>query len=72
MLIYLVLAAAVTPRYDSDNLGLFGSPLIDNPLSWTDDYNRSMRTLFFLLLPGKLVFATLKLTYRTVRAAMGS
>lgn len=71
MLVYLVLAAAVTPQYDRSNLGLFGSPLIDNPFSLTDDYNRGMRNLFFLLAPGKLVFVTLQLTYRTLRAAVG-
>jgi len=72
MLVYLILAAAVTLSYDRDNLGLFGSPFLDNPLSWTDDYNRSMRTLFFLLAPGKLVYMTCVFTFRTLRASRGA
>lgn len=71
MLIYLVLSAVFTPTYDRDNLGLFGSPFIDNPLSWSDDYNRSMRNLLFFLAPGKLVYGTIRATGYTLRAMAG-
>lgn len=72
MLVYLLVAALFTPKYDSSDLGLFGSPFLDNPFSWSDDYNRFMMGLFFLLVPGKLVIITLKNTYRMARAATGA
>jgi hypothetical protein len=56
MSVYVVIAGLVTPEYDPDNLGLFGSRHIDNPFSMEDDRNRTMRTLATLLLPGKCVW----------------
>lgn len=63
-LVYVFIANLITPRWDPDDLGLFGSRHIDNPFSWTDDYNRAMRNLALLLFPGKIVWFTLRLSAR--------
>lgn len=47
-MIYILIASVVTPTYDSHHLG-WGNGLVNNPFSWTDDDNRSMRWLAVLL-----------------------
>lgn len=66
MLVYLIAAGLITPRWDPDNLGLFGSPWIDNPFSFEDDYNRTMRNVALFLFPGKLVWFTVECTGRMI------
>ena len=65
LLVYLALCRTVSPRYDRGNLGIFGG----NPHSrynpaWTPEqhYNRFMHTLSMILVPGKIVVATLEMT----------
>jgi hypothetical protein len=65
--IYLLISILLSPSYDPDNLGLFGSRWIDNPLSYEDDFNRTMRSLAILLLPGKYVWYTLRGTLRVAQ-----
>lgn len=61
--LYLGLAAVLTPKYDPENLGLFGIKWIDNPFSLEDDYNRAARKWASFLAPGKFVWNTLVLTW---------
>ncbi|MCA9432381.1 MAG: hypothetical protein KC940_17850 [Candidatus Omnitrophica bacterium] len=56
LLVYLTVSFFFVPSYDSENLGLFGTRR-DNPFSMEDDYNRTLQTVYQLLLPGKLVCA---------------
>ena len=63
---YVILAAVITPNYDRENMGLFGT-FIDNPFSFQDDYNRTMFTLMILLAPGKIVAHTLHYTFVEIR-----
>jgi hypothetical protein len=62
MATYLAAAGLFTPTYDPDNVGFFGG-MIDNPFSFQDDYERTKRTLLFVLLPGKVFWAAVKLTW---------
>jgi len=66
MVIYLMAAATTTPTYDDTNLGWFGG-MMDNPFSFEDDANRMGLYLALFLLPGKVVAATVKLTWRLAR-----
>ena len=71
--LYIGLAAVLTPRYDAENLGLFGGRWIDNPFSYEDDHNRAMRKLALFLLPGKCVWHTLSGSWRVLkRVVMGN
>ena len=72
MAIYVVIAGLVTPEYDPENLGLFGSRHIDNPFSMQDDQNRAMRKLSLLLLPGKCVWFAGVGTLQAFRNRSGS
>lgn len=64
MAIYLLLGVAFSPRYDPGKLGLFGNVFLDNPFSYEDDFNRTMLALSLLLAPAKIVWATLRSTWR--------
>lgn len=64
---YLAAAGLFTPTYDPDNVGWLGG-MIDNPFSFQDDFERMKRTLLFLLLPGKVVWMALKLTWARLRS----
>jgi hypothetical protein len=64
--LYIVLAGLITPSYDRENMGLFGT-FVDNPFSFHDDYNRAMFTLMILLAPGKIVWVTAHTTFVEIR-----
>jgi hypothetical protein len=66
--LYLAASNVFNPTYDASDVGWFGG-LVDNPFSWSDDYNRSMRGLVIFFLPGKLVGAALRGTYRLLTAS---
>lgn len=63
---YLAAAGLFTPTYDPNNVGLFGG-LMDNPFSFQDDWERTKRTFLMLLLPGKVVWVAVKLTWQRIR-----
>jgi hypothetical protein len=66
MVVYLMGAAAVELEVDRHNLGWAGG-LIDNPFSFQDDFERKKLGVMLLLLPGKVVVATLAGTWRALR-----
>ena len=68
MAFYLAAAGLFTPTYDPNNVGWFGG-MVDNPFSYQDDFERTKRTVLFLLLPGKLFWAAVKLTWYRLRGA---
>ena len=51
---YMVLAYFVHPSADTSTVGGFGG-LMDDPLRWSDDANRALVILGFLLPPGRFV-----------------
>jgi hypothetical protein len=61
MLVYLVVAFVLTPRVDTDDLG-WGGGLVDNPFSYSDDLNRAKLVLVIILMPGKIVFLSVRNT----------
>jgi hypothetical protein len=65
MAIYVFLCGVFSPTYDPDKVGLFGG-LVDNPLSWEDDFERQKRAWAFFLLPGKSVWMACILTRRLI------
>jgi hypothetical protein len=65
--LYLAASNVFNPSYDSSDVGWCGG-LVDNPFSYSDDWNRGMRSLVFFFLPGKLVGAAVRGTYRVVTA----
>lgn len=65
MATYLASAGLFTPTYDPDNVGWFGG-MIDNPFSFQDDFERMKRTLLIVLLPGKVFWVALKLTWERI------
>ena len=70
LLAYLGVCWAVTPEYDRNNLGIFGgNPRGKYNPAWTPEqhYNRFMRTLSGLLMPGKIVVATVTKTWSLLR-----
>ncbi len=69
---YLAVCWSVTPEYDRNNLGIFGGhPNSRYNPAWTPEQhaNRFMRTLSGLLMPGKIVVATVATTWRLLRKA---
>ena len=50
-LMYIVVAWHVRPEPDMDNIGWAGG-LVDHPVRWSDDYNRTLLWLRILLWPG--------------------
>lgn len=68
-IVYMLIAGIVTPSYDREEMGLFGT-FVDNPFSFQDDYNRTMFTLMILLAPGKVVWVTLHTTFVEIRDAL--
>ena len=68
MAFYLAAAGLFTPTYDPNNVGLFGG-MVDNPFSLQDDWERTKRTWLFLLLPGKIFWAAVKLSWHRVRGS---
>ena len=53
-LIYVALSYSLDPKPDTENLGWAGG-LIDDPLRYSDDLNRSLMSLKILLGPGRFV-----------------
>jgi hypothetical protein len=58
MLIYLGLAFFIRPEANTDNMGLFAG-LVNDPLQYSDDINRSLWHLSCLLGPGRFAATTL-------------
>jgi hypothetical protein len=52
--IYLAAGFFIHPWPDSENLGWFGG-MMDDPFHWSDDYNRALMLLKFLLWPGRFL-----------------
>ena len=59
--VYVFISVVFTPTYDPEATGFFGG-FMDNPFSFRDDWERQKRTWFFLLLPGKTVWAAFVVT----------
>ena len=53
-LLYIMSGWFIRPEPDMDDLGWFGG-MMNNPFSFSDDYNRSLLGLRMLLLPGQLL-----------------
>jgi hypothetical protein len=66
LIVYLLAAGIITPRYDREEMGLFGT-FVDNPFSYQDDYNRAMFGVMVVLTPGKIVWLTLHTTFVEIR-----
>ncbi len=62
MACYVFIAATVSPNVDRSNLGV-GGTAIDNPFTFDDDWNRKLLMLAIALLPGKMVWFALRLTW---------
>ncbi len=67
MVLYLGMSNVFSPSYDSSDVGWCGG-LIDNPFSYSDDWNRFMRSIVLFLLPGKIVGAAVRGTYRSLNS----
>ena len=67
LVVYLGLANILSPKFDPDNLGLFGGPWIDNPFTFEDDYNRVLMFFAIVLAPGKFVWFTIHRTIRVMK-----
>ena len=65
MVLWLMAAAALDPSPDMSELGWAGG-LINNPFSYEDDINRNKLLLALILIPAKMVIATLSMTWRFV------
>jgi hypothetical protein len=69
---WLVLAAYIgicgffqPPDVDWNDMGWFGG-LVNNPFSYSDDINRLKFWFFLLMIPGKIIVATMTATYRLI------
>jgi len=65
--VYLLLALALSPRPDMENLGWLGG-LIVRPFDFDQDWNRYKLLLALLLAPGKIVIAAWLGTLRLLAA----
>ncbi len=65
LLVYVIVCNLFTPSYDTGDLG-WGGGTVDNPFSYSDDQNRFWRNIAMLMYPGKLVWWTLRLTWRAI------
>ncbi|MGM0567539.1 MAG: hypothetical protein ACQESX_12335 [Bacteroidota bacterium] len=54
------------PDVDWNDMGWFGG-LVNNPFSYSDDINRLKFWFFLLMIPGKIIVATITVTYRLIR-----
>ncbi len=63
--IYLFISVIFAPTYDSNEVGFLGG-YVDNPFSLHDDWERQKRLWFFLLLPGKTVWAAVLITKQLI------
>jgi hypothetical protein len=59
LMIYLLAAHYLVPDADTDNFGWFGG-LMDNPLRWSDDWNRMLLFLWLFLMPGRFISVGLR------------
>lgn len=58
---YLAAAHFIRPVPDNTNMGLLGGP-VDNPFSYTDNYNRHLAMLKGILFPGRIMAYSLIMT----------
>jgi len=54
LMLYFFMAHYFVPVADTGNLGWLGG-VFDNPLRWSDDWNRLLIFLWIVLLPGRFV-----------------
>ncbi len=65
MAAYLVVCHFITPEYDIENMGIFGSGRYANPaITGEHYYNRIMYSLASFMIPGNVVLATFAATWR--------
>ncbi|MFI4875933.1 MAG: hypothetical protein ACIALR_11365 [Blastopirellula sp. JB062] len=57
-LIYVAIAFFIVPRPNDDDVGFLGG-LINDPFRYSDNYNRSLRSWYLLLGPGRFISASL-------------
>jgi hypothetical protein len=67
MLMYVAFAADHQPDYDESNLGI-GGTMIDNPFSFEDDLNRLGLAIAVAMLPGKVIWWSMAMTWRMARS----
>ena len=60
MATYIMAASTTTPRYDDTRM-------YHNPFSYEDDHNRAMHQLALMLLPGKIIWFAIVLTWSMTR-----
>jgi hypothetical protein len=70
LLTYLGAAYAIRPEPDTADLGWFGG-MMDNPFSFTDDYNRFLLWVKILLLPGLFIVNSSTAFVRLVLGSSG-
>ena len=58
LVLYCVAGYFIHPQPDESNLGVYGT-IVDNPLSFSDDANRGLLWLQFVLLPGRFIAETI-------------
>ncbi|MCK4983450.1 MAG: hypothetical protein KAS17_11035, partial [Victivallaceae bacterium] len=51
LIVYCLIAYFIRPQPDTDDMGLCGG-MIDNPFSYSDDHNRFLMSLKYVLIPG--------------------
>lgn len=66
--LYLAASHWIIVQPDYNDMGWFGG-MMDNPFSWSDDYNRSLATLRLLLVPGKFISGSLLRMWTLLRNA---
>ena len=68
--VYVCVGGLLSPQWDSEDTGFLGG-LLDNPFSWSDDHNRTLRKIALVLLPGKTVWVTVVETGRALLGRWG-
>lgn len=68
---YVLICATFDPlEIDWNDMGWFGG-LMNNPFSYTDNMNRKRLVLLLMMIPGKIIVATLTATYRHISNIAG-
>ena len=68
---YVLICATFDPlEIDWNDMGWFGG-LMNNPFSYTDNMNRKRFVLLLMMIPGKIIVATLTATYRHISNIAG-
>ena len=67
---YLGLASIFSPKCDTENLGMFGIPWLNNPFTYQDNVNRSLLLIVILLAPGHFFWFTARGTVGLIKRAV--